>query len=479
MEKKTSRRNFVKGVAATAAALNFQVVPSRVFGANDKITLAGIGTSGKGASDIANSAGAGFQITHLCDIVNTDKYPNVGGGWVKTRSNFSDAKFYEDWREMLDAESDKIDAVTVSTPDHVHAFAASAAMKKGCAVYCQKPLTHGIYEARYLADLAEKTGVVTQMGNQAHAEEHMRRVVELVRAGLIGDVVEVHAWTNRPIWPQAIPEWPEPEQVPSYVNWDLWIGPAPYREYSSKIAPFKWRGYWDFGTGALGDMACHIMDVSFWAAELGSPTSVSAVSADGRGAMSDISPPTWATIEYQFPERNGKKPVKFTWYDGYKDAVFNPEKWALESNIDGGKIRERNLPPQEVLEGFGSDEKGGYGCVLIGTEGKLWFNRLKDNWVVKPGSLMDGFEYPKPTIPRARDEDPHKEFYDAIAANDPELPQSKFAHAGPFTEMVLLGNLAVRLNKKVEWDTKSLSSPNCPEAAKLIKRDYREGWVLA
>lgn len=477
MEKTSSRRNFVKGVTATAAAFQFQVVPSRVFGANDRITLAGIGTSGKGASDISGSTGAGFQITHLCDVVDVEKYPNLGGGWVKTRANYPDAKFFDDWREMLESEGDKIDAVTVSTPDHVHAHASSAAMKKNCAVYCQKPLTHGIWEARMLAELAAKTGVVTQMGNQAHANDHMRRVVELVRAGLIGDIVEVHAWTNRPIWPQGIPAWPEKEAVPSHVNWDLWIGPAPFHDYSPKIAPFKWRGYWDFGTGALGDMACHIMDMSFWSMDLGAPVSVSAVSADGRGAQSDISPPTWATIEYQFVAKNGK-PIKYMWYDGYKDAVFNPEKWALESKIDGGKIREPNTPPDDILEGMNSTESKGYDSLIVGSSGKIWFNRSKNTWFVKPGTLMDGFDYPEPSIPRARGENPHNEFYDAIKAGDPALPQSKFAQSGPFTEMVLLGNLAVRLNKKVEWDSKTLSSPNCPEAAPLIKRDYREGWAL-
>lgn len=477
MEKPTSRRHFVKGIAATAAAFNFQVVPSRVFGANDRITLAGIGTSGKGASDISGSADAGFQVTHLCDIVNVEKYPNLGGAWAKTREAHPDAKFFEDWREMLEAEGDKIDAVTVSTPDHVHAFAASAAMKKGCAVYCQKPLTHGIWEARFLTELAEKTKVVTQMGNQAHANNHMRRVVELVQAGLIGDIVEVHAWTNRPIWPQGIPAWPQKEEVPSHINWDLWIGPAPFRDYSPQIHPFKWRGYWDFGTGALGDMACHIMNMSMWALDFAAPVSVSAVSADGRGAQSDLSPPTWATIEYQFQGKNGK-PIKYMWYDGYKDAVFNPDKWALESKIDGGKIREPNTPPAEILEGMDSTESKGYDSLIVGSSGKIWFNRSKDTWFVKPGSLMDGFNYPAASIPRARGENPHNEFFDAVKANDPALPQSKFAHSGPFTEMVLLGNLAVRLNKKVEWDSKTLSSPNCPEAAKLVKRDYREGWKL-
>jgi len=477
MNEPTSRRHFVKGLAATAAAFNFQVVPSRVFGANDRLTLAGIGTSGKGASDISGSAEAGFQVTHLCDIVDVGKYPNLGGAWAKTREAHPDAKFFDDWREMLETEGDKIDAVTVSTPDHVHAFAAAAAMRKGCAVYCQKPLTHGIWEARFLTELAEKTKVVTQMGNQAHANNHMRRVVELVRAGLIGDIVEVHAWTNRPIWPQGIPAWPQKEEVPSHINWDLWIGPAPFHDYSPQIHPFKWRGYWDFGTGALGDMACHIMNMSLWAMDFGAPVSVSAVSADGRGAQSELSPPTWSTIEYEFRGKNGK-PVKYTWYDGYKDAVFNPDKWALESKIDGGKIREPNVPSVEITEGLDTTEGKGYGSLLVGTEGKLWFNRGKDTWIVKPSSRMEGFDFPAASIPRARDENPHNEFYDAVKANDPSLPQSKFAHSGPFTETVLLGNLAVRLNKKVEWDSKTLSSPNCPEAAKLVKRDYREGWKL-
>ena len=478
MNKKSSRRNFVKGLGVTAAALNFQVVPSRVFGANDRITLAGIGTSGKGASDISGSAGAGFEITHLCDIVDSDKYPNErGGSYAKTRSTYPNAKFYQDWRKMLAEEGDKIDAVTISTPDHVHAHAAIAAMQKDCAVYCQKPLTHGIWEARKLTEVAAKTGVVTQMGNQAHANDHMRRVVELVQAGLIGEVKEIHAWTNRPIWPQAMQKWPEAEDAPKHIDWDLWLGPAPWRDYSSQIAPFKWRGYWDFGTGALGDMACHIMDCAYWAAGLGSPTSVEAISADGGGAQSDISPPTWATITYDFPGK-GDNSIKFVWYDGYKDAIFDAEKWRLVSSIDGGKIRERNLPPAEILGGNDSTEKNsGYGSVIIGSEGKLFFNRTHDNWFVTPGNLLDGKSVEKSLL-RARDQNPHNEFYDAIAAGKPENALSGFHSSGSFTEMVLLGNLAVRLNKKVEWDGANLKSPNSPEADKLIKRDYREGWEL-
>lgn len=479
MDQKTSRRHFVKGASAAAAAFGFQVVPSRVFGANERIALAGIGTAGKGAADINGSAEAGFQITHLCDVFNVEKYPNLGGAWAKTRSTYSDAKFYEDWREMLAAEGEKIDAVTISGPDHMHAHAAIAAMRQGCAVYCQKPLTHGIWEARKLTEVAKETGVVTQMGNQAHANDHMRRVIELIRSGLIGDIQQVHAWTNRPIWPQGIPEWPEEESIPEHINWDLWLGPSPDRPYSSKIAPFNWRGYWEYGTGALGDMACHIMDMAYWAGELGTPESVSAESAEGAGALSDISPPTWATIDYRFPARGERGPVKFVWYDGYKDAIFDPDSWGLVSSIDGGKIRERNLPSERITEGLNGEGRDGYGCVILGSNGgKLWFNRSNDNWVVKPGSLLDGYDFPDQTLLRARDQDPYKEFHDAILAGKPENALSGFHQSGPFTEMVLLGNLAVRFGKKVEWDGENLTSPNTPEAAGMIRREYRDGWAL-
>ncbi|MCB1063116.1 MAG: Gfo/Idh/MocA family oxidoreductase, partial [Verrucomicrobiae bacterium] len=226
-----SRRKVIKGAAAAAAAAtwNFQVVPSRVFGANDRIRLGAIGTGGKGASDIAGSAGAGFEIGALCDVVDVMAYPNVDGRLKSlsgARRNFPNAPFYRDWREMLEKEAGNIDAVTVSTPDHMHAHATIAAMRKGLHCYTQKPLTHGIWEARAVTKVAKETGVVTQMGNQAHAENHMRRCVELVRAGVIGKVKEVHVWTNRPIWPQAIPAFPEAEEAPKHIDWDLWIGPA-------------------------------------------------------------------------------------------------------------------------------------------------------------------------------------------------------------------------------------------------------------
>ncbi|MAB75054.1 MAG: hypothetical protein CMO47_01150 [Verrucomicrobiales bacterium] len=480
--KKISRRNMVKGTAAAAVAWNFQVVPSRVFGANSKLTLGAIGTGGKGVADIKGCDEAGFEVVSLCDVVDVAQYPNVEGrlkNLVGTRAKYPDASFYMDWREMIAGEGDKIDAVTISAPDHVHAHPAIAAMRAGKHVYCQKPLSHSVWEARAMAKVAAETGVVTQMGNQAHANDHMRRCVELIQAGIIGDVRQVHAWTNRPIWPQGIPKYPEAEPVPKHIDWDLWLGPAQGVEFSTKILPFNWRGYWEFGTGALGDMACHIMDMSYWAADLGAPTSVEAISADGRGAQSDISPPTWSTITYKFMDRGDKPAVKYVWYDGYKDAVFNPDKWALESSIDPSqRPQERNLPPDSILSGQGPNDGNNYGCVIIGEDNaRLYFDRGKDTWIVKPGSRLDGFKAEQ-TIPRARDQDPYKEFYDAIVAGDPKGALSNMHHSGPFTEMVLLGNLAVRLDKEVKWNAAKLKSPNCPEADQFIRRSYRKGWEL-
>ena len=259
-----TRRQFIKASAASAFA--FQFVPSRVFGANERVAVAGIGAGGKGASDIAGAEGAGADIVGLCDVDSNrlaaalKKYPG--------------AKGFIDFREMLDKLGKSVDAVTVSTPDHTHFHAALAAIQRDKHVYVQKPLTHSIWEARTLAEAAAKHGVVTQMGNQAHAGEPIRRAVELIRAGIVGKVTAVHAWTNRPIWPQGI-EAPLPKQdIPKHLDWNQWIGPAPMRDYNAQYAPFKWRGWWDFGTGALGDMGCHIMDMPFWALGVKHPIAV-------------------------------------------------------------------------------------------------------------------------------------------------------------------------------------------------------------
>jgi predicted dehydrogenase len=299
---KLNRRQFSKNASATVGALaGFHFFPALADKKIEKPTLAGIGAGGKGTADIMGSSKAGFEIVALVDVVDVSNLGGLRGdkkmqGRIKkmgqSRSAFPDARFFSDYRVMLEAMGDKVDAVTVSTPDHHHYHASSMAMMAGKHVYCQKPLTHGIWEARRLNEIASQTGVKTQMGNQAHANSHMRRCIELIRAGVIGKVTEIHAWTNRPIWPQGFAAPPEKQPVPKGIDWNQWVGPAPWVDYSPRIAPFAWRGWWDYGTGALGDMACHIMDCGYWAMtpDSGKPLAPVAVTAKQEGAT-DFSPP--------------------------------------------------------------------------------------------------------------------------------------------------------------------------------------------
>ena len=434
-----SRRQFLGASASTAFA--FQFVPSHVWGANDKVNVAGIGAGGKGASDISGSAGHGANIVALCD---TDDNRAAG-----TYKKFPKAKRYKDFRVMLEKQKD-IDAVTVSTPDHVHAFAAMAAMKLGKHVYCQKPLTHSIYEARMLTEAAAAGKLITQMGNQAHAGEPIRRAVELVRAGIIGKVREAHVWTNRPIWPQGMSKRPAKQDLPAGLDWDLWLGPAPDREYNAAYLPFKWRGWWDFGTGALGDMACHIMDMAYWSLDLKYPDSVEAK----QGGNTKESAPNWSTITYQFPKRGDNPPVKLVWYDGRKN-------------------KQANLPDADVAEGVNLK---GYGSLLVGDKGKLYFNRGRTKFLVKGRDEDEVAQIEKDTaisVPRTKDED--FEWLEGIKGGP--TPLSHFAHSGPFTETVLLGNLAVRTGKKIDWDGPAMK-PSVSEAEQYVRREYRKGWTL-
>lgn len=462
-----SRRGFVK--TAAASAFGFQFVPSHVWGANSKLNFGAIGSGGKGKADIAGAVGANMRCAALVDIVDVEKFSEAdANGSVKSRLNsireardkFGDAKFYTDYREMIADMGDKIDAVTVTTPDHHHFHASLAAMQNGLHVYCQKPLSHSIWESRMMTKVAEETGVKTQMGNQAHANDHMRRVVELVRAGIIGKVTEVHAWTNRPIWPQGFSALPGKEEIPLGLDWEQWIGPAEWVDYSPKIAPFAWRGWWNFGSGALGDMACHIMDMPYWALDLGSATSVKATEV----GCTEISAPISSHIEYDFADKG----VKFHWYDGQIGATFDRDNWKL---IPG----EFNRPSEDILEGVDYKQ---YGSVLIGEKGKLFFHRKTENWFVSPESAKDGFVEPAESIPRAPDQDNYKEWVAAING-DVERGQSDFAHSGPFSETVLLGSLAQRTpGVKLEWDAENMKVKDHPELDSMIRRDYREGWEV-
>ena len=303
--------------------------------ANEKVNVAIVGVGGRGRAHVDGIPKAGGNIVALCDVDDN----NLGAAAKEHPA----AHTYNDFRKMLDERHKEIDAVIVATPDHTHAVAAAAAMKLGKHVYCEKPLTHSIHEARYLTELAARQKVATQMGNQGHSGDNTRRIVEIVRSGAIGPVREVHAWTNRPIWPQGKDRPDGSDPVPDSLHWDLWLGPAPERPYvaNSPLAirvrprarrrrddrvyhPFAWRGWWDFGTGALGDMACHILDASFWALDLKYPTAVEALGGEPRKPESA---PSWEIIRYEFPARRDMPELKLTWYDGGKRPPGGALRW--------------------------------------------------------------------------------------------------------------------------------------------------------
>ena len=433
-----SRRKFIK--TSAIGAFTFQVVPSRVFGANARVALAGIGAGGKGSSDIAGAHAAGADIVGLCDVDS--------GRLNQAVKKYPGSKGYTDYRKLFDDLGKSIDAVTVSTPDHMHFHAALRAIQMGKHAYVQKPLSHSIWEARKLTTEAKKNKVITQMGNQAHAGEPIRRAVELIRSGVIGKVKEDHAWTNRPIWPQGVKKALPAQKVPKNMNWDQWIGPAPMRPYNSAYAPFKWRGWWDFGTGALGDMGCHIMDMPFWALNLKYPTAV-----ESRQSGNSVeSGPNKSVVTYTFPEGQYNHKMPYVWYDG------------------------GHMPEQSVFEGtiVNSQNAKKFDLILIGEKGKFLFNRNSTKWKTTPEGLLDDVN-PDKTIPRVKNED--QEWIDAIRGEGSD-PLSGFAYSGPFTETVLLGNLAVRLGKRIDWDGVNIKATNAPEASELIRRPYRKGWEL-
>jgi len=423
-----SRRSFLH--ITTTVGTGVLASPSllRAKSPNEKLNVALIGVGNKGE---ANRAGvAGENIVALCDV--DEKMLNAAAAKHPT------ARTYRDFRRML--EQKDIDAVVVTVPDHVHAVAAMAAMQLGKHVYCEKPLTHDIWEARQLALTARQYKVATQMGNGGHASERLRTAVEWVQAGVIGDVREVHAWSNRPIWPQGIARPMDRPDVPKYLDWDLWLGPAPERPYHPAYHPFKWRGFWDFGTGALGDMGCHIIDAAFWALDLGAPVAVEAESSDVNGETA----PSWSIVRYEFPQRGNKPAVKLTWYDGGK------------------------LPSRDLFE-VGPDQKlDDNGSLFVGEKGKL----ALDYKGVRLIPERKDFQPPPKTVPRSPGH--YTEWIAACKGGAPAM--SNFGYAGSLTEAVLLGNVALRVGKKIEWDAQNLQVRNAPEAAQYIRRQYRKGW---
>ena len=440
-KKKINRRQFLGGTAATVAA--FTIVPRHVLGGtgktppSEKLNIAGIGVGGMGKNNI--DAVSSENIVALCDV--DDKYA------AKTFEKYPKAKKYRDFRRMLEKQKD-IDAVIIATPDHTHAVIAVEAMKRGKHVYCQKPLTRTVYEARVLTEAARNDKVATQMGNQGHSGEGVRLICEWIWDGAIGPVREVHAWTNRPVWPQGIDRPKETPPVPPTLDWNLWLGPAPYRPYHPAYLPFKWRGWWDFGTGALGDMACHVIDPIFAALKLRYPTSVEASSTK----VNSETAPLASIVRYQFPARGDMPPVKLTWYDG---GLMPP--------------RPQELEPARRLN------RGGSGVIFVGDKGKLMCGEYGDGPRLIPEAKMKEYERPPKTIPRVIGTH-EQDWVRACKGGKPAC--SNFDYAGPLTETVVMGNLAIRSGKKLDWDGQNMKVTNVPEANEYVHYKYRQGWNL-
>jgi predicted dehydrogenase len=434
--QRISRREFVGGAAASIAAFSF--IPRNVIGQagktppSQKLNIACIGCGGMGASDIRSVSSE--NIVALCDVDARRA--------ADTFKRYPKAKKYRDFRVMLEKEEQNIDAVTVSTPDHIHAVAAMTAMKMGKHVYCQKPLAHDIFEVREMTKAARKYNVVTQMGTQIHATNGMKVMVEIIQSGMIGPVREVHIWSDKKWGGGTRPTDTPP--VPPELDWDLWLGPAPQRTYHPTYLPGNWRKWWDFGTGTLGDMGCHIFDPAFWALELKYPDSVQA----HPGPFNPETYPTALAVRYEFPARGDQPPVTLTWYDGDRKPFLPKE---LESN--------RKLPSQ--------------GGLYVGEKGTILYPHMGAPRLI-PESKMKGFKAPKPFLPRGVNH--YQEWINACKGGPQTL--SNFDYAGPLSESVLLGNVAIRAGERLFWDGENMKVTNSDKANTFLQREYRPGWTL-
>ncbi|HNT87710.1 MAG TPA: Gfo/Idh/MocA family oxidoreductase, partial [Candidatus Hydrogenedentes bacterium] len=430
MADQLSRRAFLAATTTTAAAaflplrLNTaQVIPGKLS-PNEKMRIAGIGVGGKGLGDIMSCRRE--NIVALCD----PDWERAGEAFYRLK----DAKQYKDYRKMLEEMGDGIDACTISTPDHSHALAAYMAMKMGKHVYVQKPLTHTIAEARLLTKTARETGVTTQMGNQGHCGNGVRELCEMIWAGAIGTVKEAHIWTNRPIWPQGMTALLPEQPVPDTLDWDLWLGPAAAIPYNKGYAPFNWRGWWAFGCGAIGDMACHIMDPAFWALRLyeAKSYSVEVVRQDG---MTEFSPPTASIIKFQFPARGDMGLVDVYWYDG----KLLPERPAA-------------IPQNQKL-GAGDN-----GSLFIGSDGYATAGEYGDDARLLPDERMKDYTRPPKTLPRVRGQNPYYNWIKACKGEDEAA--SHFDYAGPLTEAANMGNVALLAGERIEFDVETMRITN-------------------
>ncbi len=479
------RREFIKASALVAGMGVWVATGQRVLGVdaqspNEQLSVASIGVGGKGDSDSEQVA----KHANLVAICDTDE-KTLG----KKAERHPKAKKFTDFRKMLDEMGKEIDCVTISTPDHTHAVATMMAIRMGKNVYTQKPLAHDVWEARQLRLAAKEHKIASQMGNQGTAGGKFREGVEVIRSGMIGAVKEVHVWTNRPIWPQApkvmarLPEQP----VPEGLHWDLWLGTAPERQYNHGYQPFNWRGWWDFGTGALGDMGCHTANLPFMALKLAHPISI-------EGTCGDLNPetyPSWARVNFEFAARGDMPPVTFHWYEGGIE----------KEDANGKKVRELVHPPKEltekvmeeynkVLEAKGDKKvKNGKkatlsnsGSIIVGEKGMLYSpDDYGGSWELVPADAYHDYKAPEQTLPRNKDggdEGQKIEWLEAAKGGKPSL--ANFDYAGLLAEFILLGNVAIKNpGKKLDFDAEKLTFTNEKSADKFLKREYRAPWSVA
>lgn len=471
---------------------------------NEKLNIASIGAGGKAASDITACAET-ENIVALCDV--DDKRA------AKIYQQYPNLPKYKDFRVMIEKQGSNIDAVIVTIPDHMHAAAAIFAMEHGKHVYVQKPLAHTVWECRTLQKTAEKCKVATQMGNQGYSNEGTRQCAEMIWNGEIGNVTEVHAWTNRPAWPQGLTETPASSPVPSYLDWDLWLGVAPEMPYSDDYLPFFWRGFYEFGCGALGDMACHILGAPNMALQLGAPTSVECLSQEGR---SDIYFPAKATVRFDFPARAGMPPVKIFWYDAMRedyptfpgapqgqilgDLPRNRQSKAAstvepkERQIIGGVFTDQffnpaELPPrpprpaateqlspreQKEAKWMSLIQTGTNGSLFVGDKGMITTGTYGEWTRLIPVEKMHNYEFPPEVLPRSPGH--YRDWIRACKGGAPAC--SNFNVSAPFAEWIALGALAIKLNGKLEWDAEKMRITNNADANRLLKPTVRKGWDL-
>jgi len=481
----TNRRDFLKysalvagyGVFASGSSPQAKAVQQQ--SPNERVNIAWVGVGGKGDSDSQHAMNNG-NLVAICDVDETHLDKKMDE--IKKKDLDKGVKRYNDWRKLLDEMGDKIDAVGVSIPDHNHAIVSMHAIKMGKAVYCQKPLTHTVAEARAIREAAAEKKVATQMGNQGTATDGLRTGVDIIRAGVIGKVKEVHIWTDRPIWPQApeVMTLPPKTEMPGNLNWDVWLGTAPFRPFSGILADnghgpyhdFNWRGWWDFGTGALGDMGCHTCNMPFMGLNLHEvyPTSVKGVCGD----LNPLTYPSWGTVHYEFPARGDMPPVKVTWYEGHFGHIG-----MRKDNRSGNMVPDRikNLPNAELFQGAPPSQSG---SLIVGDKDTIYSPHDYGGVWYLLGSKKKNTEFKEyHKLPRTQGDDNAQKAEWVAAIKGGPKAMANFDYAGKLVEFILLGNVANRVpGQLLKWDGPEMKITNHDKANDFLKTEYRKGWSL-